>query len=109
MSFSAVKTYYFSRTVFIFATVIWLLMTMIVYNFYEYDEDPYQAGYSALVVPIFNHIEGLEALITVLWKKQSCDTLEYENIIHLTLGTAITISSVLGSKIMIKNMQQANK
>ena len=34
---------------------------------------------------------------------------EYENIIHLTLDTAITISSVLGSEIMTKNMQQANK
>ena len=78
-------------------------------NFYEYDEDPYQAGYSALVVPIFNHIEGLEALITVLWKKQSCDTEEYKNIFHSALDTAITISSVLGSEIMTKNMQQACK
>ena len=78
-------------------------------NFYEFDEDPYQAGYSALVVPVFNHIEGLEAVITVLWRKQSCDTLEYEKIIQSTLDTAITISSVLGSEIMTKNMQEANK
>lgn len=76
-------------------------------NFFEYDEDPYRAGFSALVVPIFNHIEGLEAVITILWKKQSCDTEEYKNIFHSALDTAITISSVLGSEIMTKNMQQA--
>lgn len=76
-------------------------------NFYEYDGDAYHAGFSALVIPIFNHIEVLEAAITILWEKKSCDTKEYNNIFQSAMESAITISSVLGSKIMVKNMQQA--
>ena len=73
-------------------------------QFYEFDENPYGSGFAGLVVPIFNHLERIEAAITVVMPSRSNDPNQEGRYLKPVKETAIEISRVLGSVEMAEAM-----
>lgn len=73
-------------------------------QFYEFDENPYDTGYSGLVVPLFNHLELLEAALTVVYPLRANDPNHETRYVKIMKETAVEISRVLGSVEMAESM-----
>lgn len=75
-------------------------------KFYDFHMDPYNAGFSVLATPIFNHTERLEgALSIVAGKRQSLDPSEIRFLSGLK-RTAVEISRALGSVSMANHLER---
>jgi len=73
-------------------------------QFHEYDENPYDTGFSGLAVPIFNHLERLEAALTVVMPVRPNDSGQEARFAKPLKETAVEISRVLGSTDMSEKM-----
>lgn len=79
-------------------------MSKISARFYEFDENPHGAGFSALVVPIFNHLERIEAALTVVMPMRQTEPNQETRYLRPVKETALEISRVLGSVEMADRM-----
>jgi DNA-binding IclR family transcriptional regulator len=73
-------------------------------QFHEFDENPHQAGFSALVVPVFNYLDRIEAALTVVMPMRANDPNQETRYLRPVKETAIEISRVLGSVEMADKM-----
>lgn len=73
-------------------------------QFYEFDGNPYDTGYSGLVVPLFNHLELLEAALTVVYPFRPEDPNHEIRYLKTMKESAVEISRVLGSVEMAEAM-----
>jgi DNA-binding IclR family transcriptional regulator len=72
-------------------------------RYYEFDPDPHDAGFATLSVPVFDHMENLEAALTVVMNRRS-DSIDQETRFLKPLKEcAVEISRALGS------VEMANK
>lgn len=72
-------------------------------RYYEFDPDPHDAGFATLSVPVFDHMEKLEAALTVVMNRRS-DSIDQETKFLKPLKEcAVEISRALGS------VEMANK
>ena len=68
--------------------------------YHEYDEDPHEAGFSALCAPIFNHSDRIEAALTIVMPRHAdgVSSGRDERYLRLLKETAVEISRALGCK-----------
>lgn len=75
-------------------------------QFYEFDDNPHGSGFSGLVVPVFNHLERIEAAITVVMPMRPSDSGQEIRHLRPAKETAVEISRVLGSVEMAEKMAE---
>lgn len=73
-------------------------------QFYAFDEDPHDAGFSVLSAPVFDHAERLEAALTIVMNRRPDSINQETRYLKQLKETATEISRALGSVEMAANM-----
>ena len=73
-------------------------------QFYAFDDDPHEAGFSVVSAPIFYHAERLEAALTIVMNRRPGSVNQEIRYLQPLKETAIEISRALGSIRMADKM-----
>ena len=73
-------------------------------DFYAFNEDPHDAGFSVISAPIFDHAERLEAALSIVMTRRQSEVSQESRYLREIKQTAIDISRALGSVDMADKM-----
>jgi len=73
-------------------------------RYYAFHDDPHDAGFAVLSVPIFNHAEALEAALTLVMNRRAGSIDHEKQYLQVLMSVAIEISRALGSLQMAQQM-----
>ena len=74
-------------------------------RFYDFHPDPYDAGFSVLSAPVFNHFEDLDGALTIVMVRRQSDGFTEVRYRSELLRTALDVSFALGSVSMAERLQ----
>lgn len=73
-------------------------------RFYDWDDDPHNAGFSVIAAPVFNHSEELEAALTVVMQRSQDRHGPDPEILSDLMRTSADVSQTIGSVTMVQTL-----